>query len=65
MVCRGAEETPREVLRFRQTVLTMPKMNDDGTYTIRKRKFYDEEVAYINEMIFKEAQAGVVFKNSF
>ena len=65
MVCRGAEGTPREVLGFRQTVLTMPKMNDDGTYTIRKRKFYDEEVAYINEMIFKEAQAGVVFKNSF
>ena len=65
MVCRGAESTPRDVLRFRQTVLTMPKMNEDGTYTVRKRKFYDDEVEYVNGMIFKEAQTGVIFKNSF
>lgn len=63
MACRGADGTPRNVLGFRQTVLMMPKMNEDGTYTIRKKRLYNEEVEHINRMIFKEAKTGVVFKN--
>ncbi len=63
MACRGADGAPRDALGFRQTVLMMPKMYEDGTYTIRKKRFYNEEVEHINGMIFKEAKTGVVFKN--
>lgn len=61
MVCRGADETPRQVLGFRKTVLTIPTINEDGTYTVRKKRFFNEEVELINNMIFKEAQAGIVY----
>lgn len=62
MVENGAEATPRDVLGFRQTVLTKPKNNKDRTYIIRVKKMYDEEVEKINEKIIKEAKEGYIYK---
>lgn len=61
MFSRGAEGTPRNVVGFRPCVLRPPKMNDDGTYTIRVRRLYAEEIRKINSMIFKEAEEGIIY----
>lgn len=62
MVENGAEETPREVLGFRQSILQVPKMNLNGTYRIRVKKMYAEEVKLINQKIIKEAKVGCIYK---
>ncbi len=62
MVANGADATPSEVLGFRQSILRLPKMNSDGTYRIRVKKIYAEEVKPINEMIIKEAKTGCIYK---
>lgn len=62
MVENGADAAPREVLGFRQNVLMLPKMNQDGTYRIRVKKMYAEEVKPINAMILKEAEIGCIYK---
>lgn len=64
MVSNGTEGTPRECMDFRPCVIALPKINEDGTCTIKVKKVYSEEVKPINEMILKEAQCGVVFKSS-
>lgn len=62
MMSNGVERAPREVLKFRPSVAMMPKMNEGGTYTIRVKKLYAEEVKPINSVIYEEAKDGVIFK---
>ncbi len=64
MMSNGVDNTPRGVLGFRAGVATLPKMNEDGTYTIRTKELYPEEVKFLNAMIFKEAKEGVICKSS-
>lgn len=63
MVSNGAVLSPRNVTFFRPLVFTEPKMNNDGTYTIRVKKIYSEEVKHINEYLAKEAKLGFISRS--
>lgn len=64
MMSNGVEGTPREILGFRESVAMLPKVNEAGTYTIRTKKLYSEEVKPINVAIFKEAKEGTIYKST-
>lgn len=64
VVSKRADCTPREYATLRPSVLTLPKTNSDGTYTLRVKKLYPEEVKKLNSYIIKEATIGIVYKST-
>lgn len=63
LVSNGAEGVPREVLEFRSSILSKPKIHlEDGSVAIRVKKIYPEEVRVINNMTIHAAQKGYVIK---
>ena len=63
MVSDGADLSPRNVTALRPLVFTKPKMNSDGTYTIRVKRIYSEEVKHLNGYLVKEAQMGFITRS--
>ena len=64
MMSNGVEGAPPKELGFRPLVAAIPRMNGNGTYTIRVKKLYAEEVKPINDAIYKNAAYGVIFKTA-
>lgn len=62
VVSNGAKSASREVSKLRPCVLSLPKMDVDGTYTYRVKRLYSEEVKMLNAYTIKEAKNGVVYR---
>ena len=63
VVSNGVESASREVSKLRPCVLSLPKMDVDGTYTHRVKRLYSEEVKMLNAYTIKEAKNGVVYRS--
>ena len=63
LASNGAEWVPGEVLGFRSSILSKPKIYlEDDSVAIRVKKIYPEEVRVLNNMTIHAAQKGYVIK---
>lgn len=58
---RGVDNTHRDVLTLRPGVFDLPKINENGNYTIVTKRLLLDEVQFINREIEKNSHKGFIF----